>query len=289
MFDGCASLTSLDLSSFNTGAVENMSMMFYECTSLVSLDLSSFNTERVNNVDSIFDGCTSLISLDLSNFDTKLIEDMSYMFNDCSSLTSLDLSSFDTKLVVDMRHMFYNCSSLTSLDLSNFDTGRVNNMNNMFDDSKSLQTLKLGPNFVIGNSINKSGMFLGCSKLYKIIIGKNRTDFADQLIQILKNSGLDKGWEYNSVEGYISIDPYTISTSIHLFYPDWYEYNEQAGTATIYIDEIISTGTLRDCSNSFKDKTALKQITNITSLDTRYVTTMSGMFSGCTNLGLPLD
>ena len=34
MFDGCSSLQSIDLSSFNTTNVKNMSSMFFQCSSL---------------------------------------------------------------------------------------------------------------------------------------------------------------------------------------------------------------------------------------------------------------
>ena len=47
MFNGCESLTSLDLSNFNTSSVENMENMFNGCKSLTSLDLSNFNTSLV--------------------------------------------------------------------------------------------------------------------------------------------------------------------------------------------------------------------------------------------------
>ncbi|CCY93187.1 putative uncharacterized protein [Firmicutes bacterium CAG:884] len=68
MFSYCRSLTSLDLSSFNTSKVTDMSDMFAGCSSLTSLDLSSFNTSNVTNMSSIFVGCTSINNLDISSF-----------------------------------------------------------------------------------------------------------------------------------------------------------------------------------------------------------------------------
>ena len=38
MFSGCSSLTSLNLSNFNTNNVNNMSFMFSKCSSLTSLN-----------------------------------------------------------------------------------------------------------------------------------------------------------------------------------------------------------------------------------------------------------
>ena len=115
MFDGCSSLTSLDLSNFDSSNVTDMGYMFYNCSSLTSLDLSNFVTSKVTNMYSMFKGCSSLTSLDLSSFDTSNVTSMEYMFCDCSSLTSLDLSNFDTSKVTDMGLMFGNCSSLTDV------------------------------------------------------------------------------------------------------------------------------------------------------------------------------
>ena len=54
MFSYCSSLTSLNLSNFNTNYVTNMSYMFYYCSSLTSLNLSNFNTKYVTDMSSIF-------------------------------------------------------------------------------------------------------------------------------------------------------------------------------------------------------------------------------------------
>jgi len=43
MFSGCSSLTSLDLSSFNTENVTNMGAMFYNCSRLTNLNLYNFD------------------------------------------------------------------------------------------------------------------------------------------------------------------------------------------------------------------------------------------------------
>ena len=60
MFYGCNSLSSVDLSTFNTSNVTNMSWMFFGCGSLSSLDLSAFNTSSVIDMRSMFDGCSKL-------------------------------------------------------------------------------------------------------------------------------------------------------------------------------------------------------------------------------------
>ena len=143
MFYNCRSLTSLDLSHFNTSNVTSMSQMFYNCRSLTSLDLSHFDTSNVTNMRGMFYNCNSLTSLDLSGWNTSKVTSMSQMFSACSSLTSLDLSGWNTSKVTHMTDMFWGCSSLTSLDLSGFNTSKVIEMDYMFFDCTNLKIIKM--------------------------------------------------------------------------------------------------------------------------------------------------
>ena len=94
MFNGCSSLTSLDVSGFKTDNVTDMNLMFMDCSELTSLDVSGFKTDNVTNIRGIFWGCSSLTSLDVSGFKTDNVTDISVMFSNCSGLTSLDVSGF---------------------------------------------------------------------------------------------------------------------------------------------------------------------------------------------------
>ena len=132
MFEGCSSLTVLDLSCFETSAVTDMYGVFSICGSLTHLDLTSFDTSNVTDMSSMFGGCRSLTSLDLTSFDTSKVTDMAFMFSGCNSLTRLDLSNFDTSNVTNMLWMFGLCYDLTSLNLSSFDASAVTKMDNIF-------------------------------------------------------------------------------------------------------------------------------------------------------------
>ena len=142
MFSNGISLTTLDLSGWNTSSVTSMKSMFYNCSSLTSLDLSGFNTSSVTDMIGMFSDCTNLTSLDLSGFNTSSVTNMSRMFNGCSSLTSLDLSGFNTSSVTDMYRMFSDCTNLTLLDLSHFDMSKVTDMNNMLQMFNGCTNLK---------------------------------------------------------------------------------------------------------------------------------------------------
>ena len=56
MFNNCTSLTSLNLSHFDTNSVNDMSNMFNNCSNLTSLNLSNFNTNNVINMNCMFYG-----------------------------------------------------------------------------------------------------------------------------------------------------------------------------------------------------------------------------------------
>ena len=139
MFYGCISLKFIDLSSFNTQNVTDISYMFYGCSSLKSINLFSFNTNNVTHMGGMFYKCSSLKSINLSFFNTNNVTDMSYMFKGCSSLKSIDLSSFITNNVTHMGSMFSECSSLKSIDLSSFITNNDTYIGGMFNGCYSLK------------------------------------------------------------------------------------------------------------------------------------------------------
>ena len=163
-FSNCGSLTSLDVSGFNTSNVTNMNSMFISCSSLTSLDVSHFNTSNVTDMYQLFSNCYSLKALDLSGFNTSKVIRMDYMFAYCSSLTSLDVSHFNTSSVTGMGGMFWNCNKLTSLDVSGFNTSNVTNMNSMFSGCSKLKTLDLS-GFNTSKVIRMDYMFAYCSSL----------------------------------------------------------------------------------------------------------------------------
>ena len=135
MFSDMRSLTSLDLSNFDTSRVMDMGSMFASSSNLTSLDLSNFDTSKVTNMSNMFSTMFSLSSLNVSNFDTSKVTNMDYMFAYLYSLTSLNLSNFDTSKVANM-------SSIESLDVSSFNTKNVIKFRGMFYNDNPNYTLK---------------------------------------------------------------------------------------------------------------------------------------------------
>lgn len=139
--------------------------MFYGCSSLTTLDLSGFNTANVTEIWSMFSGCSSLTSLDLSNFNTENLTSFGELFNNCSSLTSINLSSFNTANVTSMQELFSGCSSLTSLDLSSFNTANLKNARYMFSGCSNLKTIYVGTGWTTAAVTESTNMFADCTAL----------------------------------------------------------------------------------------------------------------------------
>ena len=119
MFDGMSHLENITFGEkFDTSNVTNMNQMFATwdgVSQLKTINLSSFKTSKVTNMSGMFAGLTELTELDLSNFDTSNVTSMSAMFNKCSSLKALDLSNFNTKKVTTMLNMFLNTTNLQTI------------------------------------------------------------------------------------------------------------------------------------------------------------------------------
>ena len=116
MFMDCTEIESIDLSSFDSKEVLDMSYMFHNCTNLANINLKYLNIEKVSNMSNMFFGCVSLHKLDLSSFNTHSLVNMHEMFENCKNLTEIVFSpSFNTIIVGDMDFIFVGCNNLKQL------------------------------------------------------------------------------------------------------------------------------------------------------------------------------
>lgn len=140
LFEALTTIEHLDY--LNTSEVDDMRLMFSSCASLETLDLSSFNTEKVKYMYAMFDGAKNLRSIKLpKGFIGSSVTDLNATFKGCESLTELDLSGSNSENVKEMNEMFYGCRALSKLDLTDFKTGQVTTMENMFCICSTLETL----------------------------------------------------------------------------------------------------------------------------------------------------
>lgn len=167
------------LENLNTSEVTSMQGMFIE-TGLTSLDLRTFDTSNVTNMSIMFGQNRTLTSINLSSFDTSKVENMSMMFNDCPGLTYLDLSNFDTSQTTNYFLMFLGCSNLEVIHVDEFvlnDIGVFESLG-MFSNCSSLQKIYCNHNWTFAQPTPEDGvdgnyMFQGCTSL----IGENGTTY----------------------------------------------------------------------------------------------------------------
>ena len=250
MFNSMSNLTALNLSNFDTSKVRYMDYMFYGMSSLTTLDLSNFDTSKVTNMQKMFAHMHSLTSLNLSNFDTSQVTDMSFMFNSMSNLTALNLSNFDTSKVRYMDYMFYGMSSLTTLDLSNFDTSQVKNMSYMFNSMSKLNALNLS-NFNTSKVWDMRAMFANMSNLTSLNLSSFDTSrvtdmsymfYGKSSLTTLNLSNFDTS-KVTDMRGMFSLE---------------YEDMSKDKLEKIYVNNDFDTSKLADFSNMFKNRKKLR-------------------------------
>lgn len=164
MFNNCAKLTSLDLTTFSTGKVTDMSYMFEGCKALQTLNVSNWNTAEVTDMCYMFSECAKLETFNLSSFRTPKVDNMEFMFRGCSSLSEVNVSGFTMEAITNMRYMFDGCGKLTELQLSSFNIEtRSPWMSYMFRNCALLESVFVSDRWTA--TYSSTGMFEGCTAI----------------------------------------------------------------------------------------------------------------------------
>ena len=284
----------------HTDNITDMSYMFYGCK-FKSLDLSSFNTERVRNMSCMFKHSKQLETIVLTSFNTENVTDMAGMFESCSSLTNIDLSSFNTSFVTTMRCMFLSCISLTSLDLGSFNTKKVNNLDYMFQYCSQLKTIYVSDGWKSNNGGTQ--MFYDCKK----ILGGGNTafnaDHTDATYAKIDGGSENPGYfTKSSISALISDEPYVIvKDGVAIFYsalsipegalPMRTDQNDKNWPNSLYttITNVVFDESFKKCKPfstsfwfwGFENLTDIAGMENINTYNLEY---MNEMFQFCDNL-----
>ena len=154
VFSACNSLTSLDLSNWDTQNATNFFGLFANCKSLTSLvGLDQWNTSNVTSLLGTFQDVSKMTTIPgITNWDVSNVSSFYQTFTDCTALTSLDLSGWNTVSGTTFDYMFGECENLQVLDISGFDTSAATNLSGMFTLNNRLQQVTLGSNFTFNGS-----------------------------------------------------------------------------------------------------------------------------------------
>ena len=215
-------------------------------------------------------------------------------FMNFKNLTQIEgIENLNTENVTNMRNMFYSCSSLTSLDATNFNTANVTTMNYMFFGCNKLKEIYVSDKFVTDDVIFSRYMFLNCSSLSGDI------DYSDKAVDktYAKTDGgyfRDKAYDNRPfvkfADGTLTFrcgykktlgeNEYELNSGKNQ--PKWNTPNNNINL--VVFDASFANARPKSCYAWFQGFENLKQIKGIENLNTENVTSMNGMFSGCSNL-----
>ena len=130
-------IKKLDLSHFDTSSLDGMGSMFQGTSSLKELDISTWITSKLTDMSYAFGGI-GVEKLDLRNFDTHNVTDMKSLFS--GSLTKeIDIRNWDTSNVTDMSSIFSSCKNLEKIYASDtFNTQNISSTAALFSNSTNL-------------------------------------------------------------------------------------------------------------------------------------------------------
>ena len=163
MFSFCRRLKSIDVSTWKTPSLEYINDMFYYA-GIENINLSSFDTSSVKNMSGLFSSCSSLIEADIAGFVIDNVTDISYMFNQCFKLKSVDVSKWNTSNVETMLYIFTQCYELQTIDVSGWDTSKVKNFNSIFESCRNVKVLDVSK-WKTSKVTMMSKVFYNCQKV----------------------------------------------------------------------------------------------------------------------------
>ena len=118
-------IKNIDIHTWDTSNVTDMSFMFYECKKLESINLSGIDTSNVRSMANMFDSCETIKNINLSKLNMSNVRNFSRMFNRCLSLENIDISGCNTKNIRDVANMFNNCKNIKNIKLSKSLAGKL--------------------------------------------------------------------------------------------------------------------------------------------------------------------
>lgn len=280
MFEGCANLTQINLSTWNVSKLEDTSEMFAD-SGLTSIDLSMWDESIVNSVYGMFRNCKALTSVNLNGWNLSNLEDgttdsrkgSAGMFSGCTALTELNIPA---SLKVFGRNFAANCTSLNKITFLH-DAGTV------------LTFPTAGATY--------GAFYVDPAMRTTQIVGQNTSAKAyswvkDQRAAIptlaAQNTWYKGTTAKSAITGIEIVDSYSGAST-----ESWDASAAQDGGVMAYVNgtKLIIAGNgygkvlaNADSTSAFNAFTNVTSFTGLNKLDTSNVTNMSSMFNGCNAL-----
>ena len=259
--------------SFGYAMPTTTSFWFANFSRLTSIEgLNFLNTSNVTSMRAMFYGCSALQTLDVSGFITSYVSDASSMFSSCQSLTTLNLTSFELYRATDLSYMFAGCSQLKTIYVSPEWTIHPNaNTSYMFDYCSNNLVGGLG---TVWSSSHVDGEYA------RIDSGTANPGYLTmaQSYAVLLNGVLS--FYFDSSRAVRSGTKYNLN--LRGSSPAWESIGGEV--QRVVFDPSFADAWPTATYHWFLGFSNLTEIEGIEYLNTSCVTTMSGMFYGCSAL-----
>ena len=271
IFSGCHSLTSLDVSNFDTSNVTDMSYAFYT-NNLIELDLSDWDTSNVTNINHILYSCQNLKTLNISNWNLNNVNNMGWFVNQCNNLNEIIMNDSDynsiNKIVSEL-------PITTNGSKCNFCIGGVDDISkvNIREGWDIMNQYKIAE-YKFTNSSDLVPVFNeGFTYTYEDVEDggvTTRTIYGDSLPTMINFAG-----KTNLLEVYY-LETSNLTSAFDLFY---------SCTGLTYVDLRNSDfSKVETIERMFNTCTNLVAIDGLNDLDISNVDNMGGIFSDCRKL-----
>lgn len=308
MFQGCSALTTIyGIEKWKTpslgGSIEdNLDNMFKDCSSLTSLDLSGWNTSGVSKMNYMFSGCSKLVTLNLGGWDTSAATDMEGLFENCSKLTTIYVGNgwtVEHLYIFAENILFANCTSLVGGKGTRWSSSHVDKSYAHIDalnypgyltevpvdtyaeyDSgtntltfycDALLSSRTGTTYDLPTGNNTPGWSATSSAVTNVVFDASFTNARPQsTYRWFRDMG-----NLSSINGIENLNTSQVTTMSEMFYGcTQLENLDLTGFNTSYV---------KDMSSMFRDCSALTRL-DLTGWSTYLVTSMSNMFANCSAL-----
>tara|TARA_R110002126_G_scaffold3091_3_gene16864 strand:+ start:2555 stop:4537 length:1983 start_codon:yes stop_codon:yes gene_type:complete len=210
-----SSLTSIVCENIDASASNiSLAYMFYRCVSLTSLDVSTWDTSGVVNMQAMFydtRGLTSAI-VGLNSFDTSNVTNFNFAMGQ-EALSNggpfgggfvYNLSNWRLTSATNATEMFKNNRMISSLNVSNWDVGSVTNFDSMFETLDYCVTISGLHTWDVSSGTIFTQMFINNKVNTNIDVSGWNMSSATNVTQMLYDCDMFSsslaGWDISSVE-----------------------------------------------------------------------------------------
>ena len=279
--NACKNLTSINgISDWNTSNITQMSGLFNGCASLQSLDLSTWDVSKVTSFERVFSNCISLSNLTINTWDVSNATTLAYLFSATQSLTSLDIANWDVSNVQEFNGLFFTMIGISGyynvgtgieyIDLSSWDTSSAIYMNSMFSGCTNLIEVDVS-HFNMSKVTNIAGMFENCYKLKTIDVSNWNTSSIERITHTFHNCYLVEVLDFSNCD--LSNVKYLFASMIGVF--------ENCRSLKKLDLHTMSNPDIEEAAYMFKNCHSLEEldISNLVTINMDY--SLFQMFYGC--------